>query len=102
MDRHGIQQGAIEITYGWDHATGYFISVVDKRLFWSEDSTSGINAVVKAVSADGGGVYLDLHTGQSGCGKKVGIATILSFWEAATCKVGEARSRGVSLRSKLC
>jgi hypothetical protein len=82
MGRHDIQQGAIEIAYGWDHATNYFISVVDKGLSWSEDSTSEVNAVVEAVSADGGGGYLDLHTGPFGFGQKVDIATILSFWEA--------------------
>ncbi|KIM78598.1 hypothetical protein PILCRDRAFT_11064 [Piloderma croceum F 1598] len=82
MGRYNIQQGAIEIAYGWDHVTGYFISVVAKRLSWSENSTSEVNAVVEAISADGGGSYLDLHTGSFGFGQKVNTATILSLWDA--------------------
>ncbi|GBE78626.1 hypothetical protein BKA93DRAFT_203494 [Sparassis latifolia] len=81
MGRHVIEQGAIEIAYGTDHATGYFLSVVDARLAWSEDATDAVNAVAEGLCAHGGGSYFDLHTGPGGFGRKVDVATLMTFWQ---------------------
>ncbi|PBK92476.1 hypothetical protein ARMGADRAFT_1013084 [Armillaria gallica] len=65
MTRYTIKQGDIEIAYGTDHVTGYFLSVVDQRLRWKEGASEAVNDTVEKLDALGLG-YFNLHTGALG------------------------------------
>ncbi|KAK0463030.1 uncharacterized protein EV420DRAFT_1151037 [Desarmillaria tabescens] len=80
MTRYTIEQGDIEIAYGTDRATGYFLAVVDKRLMW-KTSADAANEVAKKIDAGGNGSYLDLHTGESGFGFRVSKEVIAEFMQ---------------------
>ncbi|KAK7680584.1 hypothetical protein QCA50_016366 [Cerrena zonata] len=80
MGRATIKEGAIEIAYGWDHITGYFLSVTDKRLFVDQGASEDVNTVVRKVTNMAG--YFDLHTARmGGIGQTVLLKTILVFWK---------------------
>jgi len=76
-----MKQGAIEIAYGWDPVTGYFLSVIDQRLAWSANGSDAVNDVTEKVNPDGGGGYFDLHTAAIGFGHKVDRSTLVYFLE---------------------
>jgi hypothetical protein len=81
MGRHEMNQGAIKIAYGSDPATGYFLSVHDRRISWSEIAPDAVNDVAEKVHSSGGGCYFDLHTASIGFGHKVDRPTLICFWE---------------------
>ena len=79
MVRFEIEEGKITIAYGEDRLTGYFLSVGDARLWDSADATDEANSV--ALETTHGAGYFELHTAQTGFGKRVKLETLLYFWE---------------------
>jgi hypothetical protein len=66
--------------YGFDEFHGVFLSVFDKRLKYNSEATAEVNRVTESIGVnDGGGSYLDLHTGQTGFGRKVDDLTMATF-----------------------
>jgi hypothetical protein len=82
MVRKEIKQGAIEIAYGSDHMTGYFLSVYDKRLSYKTGISPAALSIIEKVNPDQGGAYFDLHTADFGFGQKVDKPTLIYFWRA--------------------
>lgn len=107
--RKEVEDGHSKIAYGHDRVSGYFIDVHDLRLdvgskaFTEEskreplslalDDDSGeedddpddvkehsFGAVCHAVGRSGEGIYLRVHTGSTGCGKRVSDKTMLKIW----------------------
>ncbi|TFK98288.1 hypothetical protein BDV98DRAFT_512428 [Pterulicium gracile] len=83
MGRHEIIQGSIKIAYGHDRATGYFFSVVDERLAYSDSASEASNEIARSFGSvnDGGGGYFDLNTSGIGFGRTVDVQTLLHFWK---------------------
>ncbi|KAK0497844.1 hypothetical protein EDD18DRAFT_1159725 [Armillaria luteobubalina] len=81
MTRYTIEQGNIEIAYGSDKATGYFLAVVDKRLMWEKNASKAVNGIVEKVDGGGNGSYFDLHTGLGGFGSRVSKEVIAEFMQ---------------------
>lgn len=81
MTRYTIEQGKIEIAYGTDHATGYFLAVVDQRLMWKENASETVNGTVEKIDAGGDGSYFNLHTGAGGFGFRVSKEVIAEFMQ---------------------
>ena len=80
MGRATIEEGPITIAYGWDHMTGYFLSVTDSRLFFDhENAKEEVNNIVQKVTGMAG--YFDLHTTPPGIGHLVHLKTLLEFWK---------------------
>ncbi|KAJ7598139.1 hypothetical protein C8J56DRAFT_848140 [Mycena floridula] len=83
MTRFTIIQGAIEVSYGLDDITGYFLSVVDTRLSWDDSATTPVvkksNEIREKIAADGGGSYFELQTGRMGLGHQVDREVIAGF-----------------------
>ena len=70
----------ISVVYGYDGMAGVFLSVIDKRLAHNLDSSDEVNAVAESIGVgDGGGSYLNLHTGRHGFGTKVDDNTMAAF-----------------------
>ncbi len=82
MTRFEHRTGHINVVYGLDHTTGYFLAIEDGRLTFQEDASDEVNAIVHKIGIkDGGGSYFDLHTGDMGFGMKVSKATIIEFYK---------------------
>ncbi|KAK0189840.1 hypothetical protein F5146DRAFT_1052855 [Armillaria mellea] len=81
MTRYTIEEGSIEIAYGTDHVTGYFLAVVDKRLKWQQSASKAVNSIAQKVEAGGNGSYFDLHTGPGGFGSRVSKEVIAEFMQ---------------------
>ncbi|KAK0478835.1 hypothetical protein IW261DRAFT_1564903 [Armillaria novae-zelandiae] len=79
MTRYTIEQGSVAISYGTDHMTGYFLSVVDQRLMWEQNASEAVNGIAKKVEPGGNGAYFDLHTGMGGFGIRVSKEVIVEF-----------------------
>ena len=64
--------------------TGVFLAVHDKRLEYDPESTAEVNKVTESIGiGDGGGSYLNLHTGVTGFGSMVDDTNILAaIWSA--------------------
>lgn len=83
--RTELKQGLITIAYGADTVTGYFISVTDERLkatgTGSEDNLE-LDMLRESVDTvgDGGGTYLNAHTGKFGFGTRVSVKTMKKLW----------------------
>ena len=70
----------IVINYGTNDTSGIFLSVVDKRLEWREKESKEVNQIVMSSGLnEGDGSYFDIHTGESGFGKKVSTDTMTNF-----------------------
>jgi hypothetical protein len=73
------------VHYGYDEGCGIFLSVHDKRLMHDESASDAVNNVFQGHSKinvallDGGGCYLDMHTGKSGFGIKVSVDVISTY-----------------------
>ena len=79
MPRFEIKGDPISIAYGVCEqiSSGVFISVYDRRLETDSNASDEVNQVAFDVGVhDGGGSYFDLHTGQTGFGKKVSKDTM--------------------------
>ncbi|KAK0236717.1 hypothetical protein EDD85DRAFT_770995 [Armillaria nabsnona] len=81
MTRYTIEQGSIEIAYGADEITGYFLAVVDQRLMWKQKASKAVNGTVEKVDAGGNGSYFNLHTGAGGFGFRVSKEVIAEFMQ---------------------
>lgn len=79
-NRTEMQQGQIQIVYGHDHVTGFFLAVYDARLAWSGNNSSELNAICDTIAESGSGCYLHAHTGAIGFGPRVSIATMRELW----------------------
>ncbi|CAB9511323.1 MYND finger [Seminavis robusta] len=82
MVRFEIHDGPLSVAFGHDTATGVFLSVSDEDLRYSPIATRQVNNVAEAIGVgDGGGSYVDLHTGPVGFGVKVDDATMKTYLE---------------------
>ncbi|KAG0258871.1 hypothetical protein BG011_003007 [Mortierella polycephala] len=81
MVRYEKNQGDINIAWGHDEAqSGYFLTIVDKRLQTQIEAGENVNQVCYKVSMDGGGSYFDFNTYRfGGFGHRVSEATIFTF-----------------------
>lgn len=80
MGRHELKDGHIGIAYGWDHVTGYFLTVLDNRISYQNNMPDTILKVVEKFDAEQSGRYVDMHTGPVGYGHRVDVATMMYFW----------------------
>ncbi|KAE9404189.1 hypothetical protein BT96DRAFT_917126 [Gymnopus androsaceus JB14] len=81
MGRVVINQGSLNIAYGSDHATGYFLSVSDTRLQHRSGAPAEVNEIAGLVEEKQGyGGYFDLHTGPVGFGFKATLETLVYYW----------------------
>ncbi|GAB7342579.1 hypothetical protein MBLNU457_g0755t1 [Dothideomycetes sp. NU457] len=78
--RTEMQQGEIQIAYGRDRATGFFLAVYDARLAWSLHNSAALNAICNGIAESGSGCYLHAHTGHIGFGPRVSIVTMKELW----------------------
>jgi hypothetical protein len=78
MTRFTIENGPITVKYGRDHATGVFFSVGDNRLIANSLSSSEMKRILDKYPHEEG-IYLKLHTGSCGFGKKVSNDTMKFF-----------------------
>jgi hypothetical protein len=73
MGRVVIEKGPIEIAYGLDHATGYFISEYD-------------------VSGEDERPIFDAHTGPGGLGIGVNKSTMMEYWMNYGVRLGHVQA----------
>lgn len=95
MVRNECSHGNIQVAFGHDKFTGYFISVYDTRLQGDEDDGSDFDDIRYAISADGCGAYLEAHTGSQRIGRRVIYGTMQKLWRSY--EVGE---EGMALLAK--
>ncbi|KAH8823794.1 hypothetical protein DL96DRAFT_237203 [Flagelloscypha sp. PMI_526] len=82
MGRAEFNQGSINIAYGRDHITGYFLTITDRRLSADLQASAEVKSIAEKVEKQQKfGGYFDLHTGFSGFGFQVGIETLSYFWK---------------------
>lgn len=82
MVRYTLDQGPIQVAYGFDHVTGHFLSVVDERLIYQPDAPDDVNDLVNGLwLGDGGGGFFDVQTNSMGFGKQVSLTVILTLWK---------------------
>lgn len=82
MTRKEYSQGSIQIAFGYDSITGYFISVYDARLQVNKEDGTDFDDIRYAISPDGSGAYLAAHTGSQGIGKRVSHSAMEKLWES--------------------
>jgi hypothetical protein len=76
-----VVDGQINVAYGFNRDFGVFLAVTDKRLHYDPTASPGVNAVTEQTGTvkDGGGSYVDLHTGRGGFGLKVDDQTMATY-----------------------
>jgi hypothetical protein len=80
MVRHEYVQGNIRVAVGHDEATGYFISVYDKRLEVNVETGDDFDDIRYGVAPDGTGCYLSAHTGTLGLGECISLGAMEKLW----------------------
>ena len=63
MPRYELEGDPISVAFGYDHATGFFLSVMDKRLKWSENASDAVNKVTSSIGIKDGGTLNCFETG---------------------------------------
>lgn len=92
--RFVIEEGPIEIAYGFDEFVGYFLAVTDARLQFDHTCSQEVQEIgMKIGIGDEDGSYFDLHTGKGGFGFKVSQETMAEYYRRY--KVPQAHIRAV-------
>jgi hypothetical protein len=81
MTRHEFTRGQTHIAYGTEELAGYFLTVRDLRLEWTDEASEETNAVCETISIQGTGSYFHLYTGLNGYGQRVTVACMTVFME---------------------
>jgi hypothetical protein len=55
MPRYELKGDPISVAFGYDHATGFFLSVTDIRLKWSKYASDAVNKVTSSIGIKDGG-----------------------------------------------
>ena len=66
-----VKVATLRVCYGWDKLSKFFLSIYDPRLEINGTDNQNLEAALMEVGPkDGGGCYLDYHTGEMGFGTK--------------------------------
>lgn len=83
MVRYTIDGSPINIAYGYESATGVFLTVYDNRLKFNADAPAEVNSVFdnsnQSGLQSGDGAYVELRTGESGAGIKTSWAVMSEY-----------------------
>ncbi|KAG4080650.1 hypothetical protein HA402_013180 [Bradysia odoriphaga] len=83
MVKYTIDGSPINVAYGYDDATGVFLTVYDNRLKFNADESAELNTAFSNCKLpgveSGEGAYLQLYTGATGCGIKTSWAVMSEY-----------------------